>query len=399
MIAGAVLQLAWVAVCWRHMLRLGHFKTRQSPALALCIALLLAAWLVPGLWAWALTGVAAFDLGLGCAAWLAAAGVLLFADGLGDEEPFSLQWPFVAVPPLLCAVAAWADCAEVATGGILWVAYLLFCLHERQQDRRAPVLLALVYALLSCAAFASGAAASAPVAYAAVAAELCVHAVVLDGFASLRRGFESQAERFQGEVLAQQYDEIRSIYLNMRGWRHDYHNHLQVMKAELAAGQIDELAAYLDELECDLDRVDSYVKSGNLMLDAILNSKLSLAAEKGVGVNCKAVLPEEVAVDDVDLCVVFGNLLDNALESCEALPPDERWLRIYVAARGNMLYASIQNAAVEDPSFEQRAYISNKRGEHGFGMKRVAAVVSEYGGSLRLANEPGIFAAEVSLPV
>lgn len=257
-------------------------------------------------------------------------------------------------------------------------------------------------ALLACVMAALGTlAAAGPPASAALAllAAFGSYALVTGGYARLRRGFESSAERFQQEVLSRQYDEIRAIYLDMRGWRHDYHNHLQVMKAELAAGQLAELSAYLDELEADLDRVDTYVKSGNLMVDAILNSKLSLAERDGVAVTCKARVPDALTVDDVDLCVILGNLLDNAIEACAALPADGRWLRVYVAARGSQLYASIQNSAVEDPSFNQRNYISEKRGNHGLGMKRVAAVVEKYEGFLNLANEPGVFAAEVSLPL
>lgn len=257
-------------------------------------------------------------------------------------------------------------------------------------------------ALLACVMAALGTlTAAGPPASAALAllAAFGSYALVTGGYARLRRGFESSAERFQQEVLSRQYDEIRAIYLDTRGWRHDYHNHLQVMKAELAAGQLAELSAYLDELEADLDRVDTYVKSGNLMVDVILNSKLSLAERDGVAVTCKARVPDALTVDDVDLCVILGNLLDNAIEACAALPADGRWLRVYVAARGSQLYASIQNSAVEDPSFNQRNYISEKRGNHGLGMKRVAAVVEKYEGFLNLANEPGVFAAEVSLPL
>lgn len=256
--------------------------------------------------------------------------------------------------------------------------------------------------LLGCVVGACSAAAALcalEVALGALGVELAAYALVTGGFERFRRGFASSTERFQQEVLARQYDEIRGIYLDMRGWRHDYHNHLQVMKAELAAGQLDELERYLDELERDLDRVDAYVKFGNLMFDAILNSKLSLAERGGVDVTCKVVVPDELSVDNVDLCVILGNLLDNALESCEKVEPGQRWLRVYVAARGAQLYASVQNAAVEDPSFVARHYITEKRGNHGLGMKRVAAVVDKYDGYLNLANEPGIFAAEVSLPL
>lgn len=216
---------------------------------------------------------------------------------------------------------------------------------------------------------------------------------------SWQKGFERSAERFQQDVLTHQYEEIRTIYTNMRGWRHDYHNHLQVIKAQLALGETDQLQRYLDELEQDLDRVDSWIKSGNLMADAILNSKLSLAQQKKIAVNCKARLPENLPVEDVDLCVILGNLLDNALEACEQIPEEGRFLRVYLAVNGRQLYMSIQNSAKEELNFNERNYITQKRGSHGFGMKRVSAVVEKYDGFLNLANEPGIFAAEVTLPL
>ena len=205
---------------------------------------------------------------------------------------------------------------------------------------------------------------------------------------SWQKGFERSAERFQQDVLTHQYEEIRTIYTNMRGWRHDYHNHLQVIKAQLALGETDQLQRYLDELEQDLDRVDSWIKSGNLMADAILNSKLSLAQQKKIAVNCKARLPENLPVEDVDLWV-----------ACEQSPEEGRFLRVYLAVNGRQLYMSIQNSAKEELNFNERNYITQKRGSHGFGMKRVSAVVEKYDGFLNLANEPGIFAAEVTLPL
>ena len=214
-----------------------------------------------------------------------------------------------------------------------------------------------------------------------------------------KKGFEFRTERFQKEVLEHQYAEIKAIYMNMRGWRHDYHNHIQVLKAYLAAGSIEEVNDYLNRLEQDLDRVDTYVKSGNPMIDAILNSKLTLAAEKQVAVNCKAQAPETLAVEDVDLCVILGNLLDNALEACEAILPKERFLRVYLAVLGSQFYLSIQNSSREDLSEGERSYITNKRGNHGYGMRRGKAAVDKYDGFLNLANEPGVFAAEVTLPL
>lgn len=214
-----------------------------------------------------------------------------------------------------------------------------------------------------------------------------------------RQRYERRTQQQNQESLARQFQEIKQVYLNMRGWRHDYHNHLQVIKAKLAMEDEEGLRVFLDALEQELDRVDSFVKSGNLMTDAILNSKLSLADAQKIQVFCKAQLPQLLSVDDVDMCVILGNLLDNALEACAKLEEKDRFLRIYLAVRKCQLYMSVQNSAKQELDFEERHYITTKRGNHGLGMKRVQAVVDKYEGFLRLANEPGIFAAEITLPL
>ena len=394
-------QAVLLAVYAAYVRRLGRLRASRSAwvvALTICVGALASGWFGGAIWSWALTGSAADPLSAGVPwgvpiAWAAVALTLTLFDAFFDEDPVSLMWAPVAAPGLLtCVLLAYVvglggglaptTVAAAIVGAPLWLMFALSMRRRGSVSLHETVLLACVLALCSAAvAFAEP-----MVAAGAFVVELLVYLLLTGGFERLRRGFESTTERFQQEVLSRQYDEIRGIYLDMRGWRHDYHNHLQVMKADLAAGHLEELSAYLDDLERDLDRVDTYVKSGNLMVDAILNSKLS-------------VVPDSLTVDDVDLCVILGNLLDNALESCEKLPATERWLRVYLAARGSQLYMSVQNSAVEDPSFNARNYITEKRGNHGLGMKRVAAVVDKYEGFLNLANEPGIFAAEVSLPL
>ena len=214
-----------------------------------------------------------------------------------------------------------------------------------------------------------------------------------------QKGFAFRTEEFRRELMEHSYGEIREIYMDMRGWRHDYHNHMQVMKAQLSMGNLDGVRTYLDQLEQELDRVDTVVRSGNLMVDAILNSKLTLARRQKISVNCKVKAPEQIGVEDVDLCVILGNLLDNALEACAQIEETGRFLRIYMAVNGSQLYLSVQNSAREEPDFNQRNYITGKRGNHGLGMKRVQAAVDKYDGYLNLANEPGIFAAEVTMPL
>lgn len=206
-------------------------------------------------------------------------------------------------------------------------------------------------------------------------------------------------DAMQRKFLSHQYEEIKNVYLNMRGWRHDYHNHIQAMKAYLAMGEVEELQEYISKLEKELDSVDSLVKSGNIMMDAILNSKISIMLKHGIQVDFKAVLPEELKIKDIDMCVMVSNLLENAVESCMKVPVDKRFIRIYSEVFGSQFYISIQNSAEKELDFNQRNYISTKRGEHGLGMKRVQFLVDKYEGFLNLQNEPGIFASEITIPL
>ena len=125
---------------------------------------------------------------------------------------------------------------------------------------------------------------------------------------------------YQRELIEIHYAEVENMYRQMRGWRHDYRSHIQLLKAHAAQGEWDALAAYLDQLETDLATVDTVVKTGNPMADAILNSKISLARSKRIQVRADACVPVALRISELDLCVILGNLFDNAIEASLALP-------------------------------------------------------------------------------
>lgn len=205
---------------------------------------------------------------------------------------------------------------------------------------------------------------------------------------------------YQVAVMSRQVEEVNEIYMIMRGWRHDYHNHLQKLKAHLAMGQVAEAERYLNELEGDLDDIRVKYTTGNVSLDAILNSKLSIAEKEKIRINCKAEIGENLTVGDIDLCVILGNLIDNAVESCRKMPEDaERFLRIYLCIRKRQLYIAVTNSTGEIIRRLDAEYISNKRGDHGHGLKRIDLVVDKYNGYIRRANEPGVFSTEIMLPL
>lgn len=215
----------------------------------------------------------------------------------------------------------------------------------------------------------------------------------------LKRSYEMSAMEYQNRILDRQVEEVQNIYLTMRGWRHDYHNHLQTLKAHLKMGNISLAEEYLEKLEVDLDQVSEMIQSGNVRLDAILNSKLSLALNQEIEVNYKAKVPEHLTVTDLDLCVVIGNLIDNAVESCEKVTEGRRFLRLYIGVLRNQLYISVTNSTMELVRKMDEEYITTKRGNHGHGLKRINLIVDKYDGYINRKNEPGVFVTEIMLPL
>ncbi len=215
----------------------------------------------------------------------------------------------------------------------------------------------------------------------------------------LDRIYDRRVAAYQNKLLKNEVDEVHNIYLTMRGWRHDYHNHMQSVKAYLAMNSLAEARAYLDALEHDLDDINLLFNTGNINADAILNSKISLAVKKGIQVDYKAVVPKVLAVSDIDLCVVLGNLIDNAVEACEKVVPEKQFIRLYIGILQKQLYVSVSNATNEVVRKFDEEYITTKRGNHGHGLKRINNIVDKYGGFINRKNEPGVFVTEIMLPL
>ena len=86
----------------------------------------------------------------------------------------------------------------------------------------------------------------------------------------------------QEEQARQHLEEVRSIHNEMRGYKHDFHHHLQALKGQLEAGQVDRAIAYLEQLDRSLQTVDTLLKTGNVTVDAILSAKLAQARAAGI---------------------------------------------------------------------------------------------------------------------
>ena len=204
---------------------------------------------------------------------------------------------------------------------------------------------------------------------------------------------------YQRELIETHYQEVDNMYRKMRGWRHDYRNHIQAMKVMAANSNMDGIKAYLDELDTDLNTVDTVVKTGNAMADAILNSKISLAQSKSIAVHCDAHIPVKLQMSELDLCCILGNLFDNAIEASLSLPERERQIRVYMDMKGTQLYISFTNFTSGRKLNKVGNIFKTSKGDgHGFGLVRIDNIIERLGGYLSRNSEDGAFTTEILIP-
>lgn len=217
---------------------------------------------------------------------------------------------------------------------------------------------------------------------------------------AIKKYSEKKLESYQNDLLDKHYNEVENMYRQMRGWRHDYKNHIATMKIHLDNQNYELLDNYLNELSEDLTSVDTVLKTGNVMVDAILNSKLSLAQSKNISVDASASVPGKLRISDTDICVIIGNLLDNAIEACCKFEDEnKRFIRVYIGLLKQQLYISVSNSVGGAIKKEGKTYFTTKNSNHGFGLKRIDKIVSKYGGFVNRQDETDVFATEITLPL
>ena len=202
---------------------------------------------------------------------------------------------------------------------------------------------------------------------------------------------------YQTEQSEKHLNEVRSIHKEMRGYKHDFHHHLQALKGQLEAGEVDRALVYIEQLDNQLMNVDTLLKTGNVSLDAILSAKIAQAKAENIAVTVKANVPDQLTISDLELSIIIGNLLDNAIEACRTVT-GERFIRIFISMKGTMLYFSMLNAAGAKKKKTGSLFATHKDGVHGFGLRRAEAILEEHGGWVKYNSEDGAFTSEFLVP-
>lgn len=188
----------------------------------------------------------------------------------------------------------------------------------------------------------------------------------------------------------------------MSALRHDWNNLLQVVVAQIKQRQvvennISDQHAILQELADRVNETRLVEYCQNETVNVLLNAKSRELREKCIPFQISCTLPEELDVEPLDLCSVFSNLIDNAMEYCMAHPSKKNEIKIYAdtPVPGSILIQIQNHAQLSHANFSQTTKAHPE--QHGYGLDIVRTIASRYQGELSLTYEHAVVTATVSL--
>ena len=207
------------------------------------------------------------------------------------------------------------------------------------------------------------------------------------------------------EVIQKDYDkqkdmasEIKSLHKKTRTLKHDMKNHIMVITSYLNDGQYDQAKNYLSKISDNLNKMYTYIETGNSLLNYIINTKLQFAKENGIDVKAEIENLSFEQIGSVDFSALLNNLLDNAIEA--SLNSNDKKIVVNILRKRGYDTILVKNKISKSVLKNNPNLISTKKNkeEHGYGLKHIKSIMDKYGAMLDIYEEEDFFCVYVVCP-
>ncbi len=223
-----------------------------------------------------------------------------------------------------------------------------------------------------------------------VAITLLIRAGMYVLFELLPRRRDQELLRYTEEVLKENYDRLAESQLEQAKQIHDFKNHLNVLSSLTENNP--NAQEYIRQLQEDFRTKDQKIHSGNHIIDAIVSHEMAAAKEQNIAFSAEILLTTDLSLSDTEICVVLANQLDNAIEACLLLPPEERKIHLEIGQKQGFTFFKVANSAVVNPFDKNGELISLKKNScHGLGVKNIRETLRRHGGTLFQDYQDHIF--------
>lgn len=204
----------------------------------------------------------------------------------------------------------------------------------------------------------------------------------------------------QLELCSQQAEERETLYLEIRRIRHDLKKHLSGLLSMVQTGQINDAEKYIMQL-LDVgvgDRPAEVSHSGNIIVDSLINNAYALAQKDNIHFNINVLVPATIPFENGHLAVILGNLMENALDACKELPPEQRFISLDVSYAKEVFQINIKNSYQKKRKKDIIGrYITTKDDTiyHGLGLSSINHAIANYQGQMEIIDENNEFQVTV----
>ena len=218
---------------------------------------------------------------------------------------------------------------------------------------------------------------------------------------------ENNEYRFRENMLNQQQEHYKSVidgYEQVKKVKHDMIGHLITLDGYIKRKENDKALTYIHQLNDSLDFSQSVILSNNAVVDALVYNRMTLTTQNNITFEKEITVPSEFKINDMDLSIVLGNIVNNAIEACSMLPDKkERFISLKMKYKNNALFIELKNTYILNKvKVKDGKYISSKpsRKDKSFGMgiSNVKEIVDLYNGFFQIELEKESFLVKVMIP-
>lgn len=211
-----------------------------------------------------------------------------------------------------------------------------------------------------------------------------------------------QMVQYQNELLEKMVLENKEVEKEWRRNRHDFNNHLSCVDMLLQMENIPKARAYIQNLTQNYLGNTTKIRVGNKIAEAVINQKYVLANKKQIVMTVEGSIEEEIPIEQMDLCALLSNSLDNAIEAAEKVKEvDKRYIHLKVRSNDNNLVIEVCNGVKEDITSKQKKLETSKKDEkhHGIGMTSMQMTLEKYRGYMNWKCKDRCFSLVMLLPI
>lgn len=181
-----------------------------------------------------------------------------------------------------------------------------------------------------------------------------------------------------------QYEKLLEHIENTARLRHDWRHHLLTINSFVETGRIEELQSYLESLNPNYIGIEAASVCENHIVDVILQHYAAIAKVHNITVAIMADVPKSLTIADTDLCVIFGNLVENAVEACSSQDNADKCIEIKAKIKGRQLALLVKNTYQKKVMIRDNMYYSTKHEGVGIGLSSVQKVVKNNNGTMKI---------------